>query len=65
MVFLASHSTHFRKRPDNLMSLVHDAGSDLFNGFICVFRAKRADRLKIVWWGGSGGCFYSKRLKNA
>jgi transposase len=36
-----------------------------FNGSLYVFRAKRADRVKIVWWDGSGVCLYSKRLEKA
>lgn len=49
-VFLASHPVDFRKGPDGLLSLVRDAGSDPFNGSLYVFRGKRADRVKIVWW---------------
>ena len=64
-VFLASHPIDFRKGPDSLLSLVRDAGSDPFNGSLYVFRAKRADRIKIVWWDGSGVCLYSKRLEKA
>ena len=60
-VFLASHPIDFRKGPDSLLSLVRDAGSDPFNGSLYVFRAKRADRIKIVWWDGSGVCLYAKR----
>ncbi len=47
-VFLASHPVDFRKGPDSLLALVRDAGSDPFNGALYVFRAKRADRIKIV-----------------
>lgn len=61
-VFLASHPIDFRKGPDSLLSLVRDAGSDPFNGSLYVFRAKRADRVKIVWWDGSGVCLYSNDL---
>ena len=64
-VFLASHPIDFRKGPDSLLSLVRDAGSDPFNGSLYVFRAKRADRIKIVWWDGSGVCLYAKRLEKA
>ena len=64
-VFVASHPVDFRKGPDSLLSLVRDAGSDPFNGSLYVFRAKRADRVKIVWWDGSGVCLYSKRLEKA
>ena len=61
-VFLASHPIDFRKGPDSLLSLVRDAGSDPFNGSLYVFRAKRADRIKIVWWDGSGVCLYANDL---
>jgi transposase len=55
-VFLASHPIDFRKGPDSLLSLVRDAGSDPFSGALYIFRAKRADRIKIVWRDGSGVC---------
>ncbi|MEF2074790.1 IS66 family insertion sequence element accessory protein TnpB [Consotaella aegiceratis] len=62
-VFLASHPIDFRKGPDGLMALVRDAGADPFSGALYVFRAKRADRIKIVWFDGTGVCLYSKRLE--
>ncbi|WP_432288484.1 IS66 family insertion sequence element accessory protein TnpB [Aminobacter sp. BA135] len=61
-VLVASHPVDF---PDGLLALVRDAGSDPFNGALYVFRAKRADRIKIVWWDGSGVCLYAKRLDDA
>ena len=64
-VLLASHPVDFRKGPDGLMALVRDAGADPFNGVLYVFRAKRADRIKIVWWDGSGVCLYAKRLEKS
>ncbi|MFZ1479352.1 MAG: IS66 family insertion sequence element accessory protein TnpB [Paracoccaceae bacterium] len=51
-VFLAGQPVDFRKGPDSLLSLVRDAGSDPFSGALYVFRAKRADRLKIVLLSG-------------
>lgn len=62
-VFLASHPVDFRKGPDGLLALVRDGGADPYNGALYVFRAKRADRVKIVWWDGSGVCLYAKRLE--
>ena len=44
---------------------MRDAGADPFNGSLYVFRAKRADRIKIVWWDGTGLCLYAKRLEKA
>jgi transposase len=64
-VFLASHPVDFRKGPDGLLALVREAGSDPFNGALYVFRAKRADRVKSVWWDGTGVVLYNKRLEKA
>ena len=30
-----------------------------------MFRAKRADRVKIIFWDGSGLCLFSKRLERS
>ena len=54
---------HKRKGPDGLTALVRDAGADPFSGALFVFRAKRADRVKIVWWDGTGLCLFAKRLE--
>ncbi|EGF92391.1 IS66 Orf2 like family protein [Asticcacaulis biprosthecium C19] len=64
-VLLASHPIDFRKGPDSLLALVRNAGSDPFNGALYVFRAKRTDRIKIVWWDGTGVCLYAKRLEKS
>ena len=64
-ILLAVDPVDFRKGPDGLMALVRDAGADPFSGALYIFRAKRADRIKIVWWDGSGLCLYAKRLEKA
>lgn len=64
-VYLASEPVDFRKGPDSLLSLVRDGGHDPFSGALYVFRAKRADRVKIVWWDGSGVCLFAKRLEKS
>jgi len=38
---------------------------DPFCGTIYVFRAKRADRVKLLWWDGTGVCLLSKRLEGS
>ena len=48
-VFVATRPVDFRKGPESLMALVKDSGADPFSGALYVFRAKRADRVKIVW----------------
>ncbi|MGO9392298.1 IS66 family insertion sequence element accessory protein TnpB [Rhodoblastus sp.] len=64
-VYLASQPVDFRKGPDGLLSLVRDAGADPFSGALYVFRAKRADRIKIVWFDGTGVCLFAKRLEES
>jgi transposase len=61
-VFVATQPVDFRKGPQSLMALVRDSGADPFSGALYVFRSKRTDRVKIVWWDGTGLCLFAKRL---
>ena len=61
-VFVATRPVDFRKGPESLTVLVKDSGADPFSGALYAFRAKRADRVKIVWWDGTGLCLFAKRL---
>jgi len=62
-VVLAMKPVDFRKGPASLMALVRDSGADPFSGTLYVFRSRRADRVKIVWWDGTGTCLFAKRLE--
>ncbi|CAM4304747.1 MULTISPECIES: IS66 family insertion sequence element accessory protein TnpB [Sphingomonadaceae] len=63
-VMVATRPVDFRKGPDALAALVSaDYGGDAFSGVIYVFRAKRADRIKLIWWDGTGLCLMAKRLE--
>jgi hypothetical protein len=37
--------------------------ADPFSGVIFCFRAKRADRVKLIFWDGTGLCLFAKRLE--
>lgn len=64
-VMIATRPVDFRKGPDALAALVGAAyGGDPFSGVIYVFRAKRADRIKLVWWDGTGLCLMAKKLES-
>ena len=39
--------------------------SDLYSGVIYVFRAKRADRVKLLLWDGAGLVLVAKRLEKS
>ena len=36
---------------------------DPFNGHLFVFRGRRGDLIKIIWWDGQGACLFSNRLE--
>ena len=38
--------------------------ADPFSGVVYVFRAKRADRVKLIYWDGTGVCLFAKRLED-
>ena len=65
VVYVSCQPVDFRKGAASLMALVRDGGLDPFNGALYVFRSKRADRIRIVWWDGSGVCLYSKTLEES
>ena len=63
-VLVATKPVDFRKGGDGLVALVRETlGQDPFSGTIFVFRAKRADLVKIVAWDGSGLVLFWKRLE--
>ena len=63
-VLVATKPVDFRSGADKLVALVREAlGEDPFSGTIFVFRCKRADRVKIVAWDGSGLVLFWKRLE--
>ena len=64
-VMVATKPVDFRKGAEGLAALVREAmGSDPFSGAVYVFRAKRADRVKLVFWDGTGLCLFAKRLED-
>lgn len=64
-VMVATRPVDFRKGPDALAALVGaEYGGDPYSGVIYVFRAKRSDRIKLVWWDGTGLCLMAKRLES-
>ena len=63
-VMIATRPVDFRKGPDSLAALVAaQFGGNPFSGVIYVFRAKRTDRIKLIWWDGTGLCLMAKRLE--
>lgn len=34
-----------------------------YGGHLFVFRGRRGDLIKLIWWDGQGACLFSKRLE--
>lgn len=63
-VLVATQPVDFRRGGDSLAALVREhLGHDPFSGTVFIFRSKRADRLKILAWDGSGLVLLWKRLE--
>jgi len=63
-VFVATRPVDFRKGIDGLALAVQESlGLDPFSGAIFVFRAKRADRIKLLVWDRTGMVLVHKRLE--
>ena len=64
-VMVATKPVDFRKGAEGLAALVRETmGADPFSGAVYVFRAKRADRIKLVFWDGTGVVLVAKRLED-
>ena len=62
-VMVATKPVDFRKGAEGLAALVRDVmQAEPFDGAIYVFRAKRADRVKMVFWDGTGVCLFANYL---
>ena len=61
-ILLAAEPVDFRKGMDGLAALVQQAlRADPFAGEVFIFRAKRADRVKILVYDGTGLCISPPR----
>jgi transposase len=61
---VATKPVDFRKGAEGLAGLVREGmKADPFCGTVYVFRAKRADRVKLIFWDGTGVCLFAKRLE--
>ncbi len=62
-VMVARKPVDFRKGAEGLAILVCEAMlADPFSGTVYVFRAKRVDRIKLIFWDGTGRCLFAKWL---
>jgi transposase len=63
-VWLAAGVTDMRKGMDGLAALIQTTlAENPFSGHIFVFRGRRGDLVKLLWFDGDGVCLYAKRLE--
>lgn len=64
-VMVATKPVDFRKGAEGLAASVRETmGADPFSGAVYVFRAKRAGRIMLVFWDGTGVVLVAKRLED-
>ena len=63
-VYLACGRTDMRRGFDGLAAQVQTVlKRDPHDGALFVFRGKRGDLVKAIWWDGQGMCLFAKRLE--
>ena len=63
-IFLATGPTDLRRSLDGLAAITKEAlRHNPFSGYLFVFRNRRRDRVKILWWSSGGLCLFYKRLE--
>lgn len=63
-VWLAAGVTDMRKGMDGLAALAQTVlEQEPFAGHVFVFRGRRGDLVKLVWFDGDGLCLVAKRLE--
>jgi transposase len=63
-IWLAAGITDMRKGFTGLSAIVqHLLDMRPLGGHLFIFRGRRGDRLKLLWWDGTGLCLMAKRLE--
>lgn len=63
-IYVCLSPTDMRKSFDSLAALVREGlGYDPLSGHLFVFRSRRGDRIKLLWWDRDGLTLYYRRLE--
>jgi transposase len=63
-IWVVAGATDMRRSFDGLAALVQtQLSEDPLSGQVFVFRGRKGDRIKLLWWDGTGMVLYCKRLE--
>ena len=63
-IWIAAGVTDLRRGFTGLSGMVQTAlQENPFSGQVFVFRGRRGDLIKLLWWDGDGLCLFAKRLE--
>jgi len=63
-IWLSAGVTDMRRGFTGLSAAVQTVlNENPFGGHVFVFRGKRGDLVKVLWWDGDGLCLFAKRLE--
>jgi len=63
-IWIAAGVTDLRKGFTGLSGMVQTVlEENPFSGHVFVFRGRRGDLIKMLWWDGDGLCLFAKRLE--
>lgn len=64
-VWLAAGVTDMRRGFNTLAAQAKNVlEEDPYSGHLFVFRGRRGDLIKIIWWDAQGACLFTKRLEH-
>ena len=63
-IWIAAGVTDLRRGFTGLSALAQTVlEQDPYSGHVFVFRGRRGDLIKLLWWDGDGLCLFAKRLE--
>jgi transposase len=63
-IWIAAGVTDLRRGFTGLSAAVQSVlQQDPYGGQVSVFRGRRGDLIKLLWWDGDGLCLFAKRLE--
>jgi transposase len=64
-IWIAAGVTDLRRGFTGLSAVAQSVlQQDPFSGHVFVFRGRRGDLVKLLWWDGDGLCLFAKRLEH-